>query len=115
MGDLSANFSRWEFRCGDGCGRSEPHPTLIAALQRLRDAVGKPLTIVSGHRCPRSNTKVGGIATSQHLTGRAADIPGGYALPVQVRDAGFAGCGMRRGRVVHVDVTPGRSFFIFDD
>ena len=115
MGDLSPHFSRWEFRCGDGCGLSQPDANLVMALERLRGIVRRPLPIVSGHRCVRWNRKVGGIPASMHLVGRAADIPGGYALPVQVRDAGFSGCGMRHGRVIHVDVQSGRSFHIFDD
>lgn len=116
MGDLSEHFSSWEFRCGDGCGKAVADERLVAALERLRKAAGgKPLAIVSGARCERHNRKVGGIRSSQHLTGRAADIPGGYATAAQVRDAGFAGCGMRGGRVIHVDVTPGRGFFMFDD
>lgn len=115
MGDLRKNFSAYEFRCGDGCGLTNPTPELLDALQRLRDAVGKPLTIVSGSRCVRHNRAVGGATNSQHPRGRAADIPGGYATPVQVRDAGFHGCGMRGGRVIHVDVTPGRSFWMFQD
>lgn len=115
MGDLSAHFDRREFRCGDGCGLADPEPALVQALERLRAAVGRPLVVVSGHRCARWNRKVGGIKTSQHLIGRAADIPGDYATAAQVRNAGFAGCGMRGGRVVHVDVQQGRSFHIFDD
>lgn len=46
-------------------------------LQPLRDAYGKPITINCGYRCPRTNQAVKGAATSQHLTGQAADITGG--------------------------------------
>jgi hypothetical protein len=44
------------------------------SLQFLRDAFGKPMSITSGHRCIEHNKRVGGSATSGHLTARAADI-----------------------------------------
>ena len=74
MGDLSRNFSRKEFTCPCGCGSSDVEPLLVATLQRLRDAAGKPITINSGVRCKKHNAQVGGVADSQHLRGRAADI-----------------------------------------
>lgn len=115
MGDLSANFSRWEFRCPH-CGYLVgPSPLLIECLERLRAEVGRPLAIVSGARCIAYNQRVGGIKTSQHVQGRAADIAGNYASVDQVRRAGFHGAGLRGGRVIHVDVTPGRRFFTFQD
>lgn len=43
-------------------------------LQPIRDKWGKPIYINSGFRCPALNKAVGGAATSQHLTGDAADI-----------------------------------------
>jgi hypothetical protein len=42
-------------------------------LQPLRDAWGKPITINSGYRCPELNKAVGGVPTSQHTKGQAAD------------------------------------------
>lgn len=43
-------------------------------LDPLRETWGKPITVTSGYRCPKLNKAVGGVATSQHLTGEAADI-----------------------------------------
>ena len=43
-------------------------------LQPLRDAVGVPVKISSGYRCPALNKAVKGSATSQHMKGEAADI-----------------------------------------
>lgn len=43
-------------------------------LQPLRDEYGKPMFINSGYRCPELNEKVGGVATSQHVKGQAADV-----------------------------------------
>lgn len=43
-------------------------------LQPLRDSWGGPLFINSGYRCPELNKAVGGVPTSQHVTGSAADV-----------------------------------------
>ena len=43
-------------------------------LQPLRDAVEKPIIINSGYRCLKLNAAVGGVPTSQHVQGQAADI-----------------------------------------
>lgn len=43
-------------------------------LQPIRDAYGKPIYVSSGYRCPKLNKAVGGVPTSQHVRGEAADI-----------------------------------------
>ena len=43
-------------------------------LQPLRDAWGGPLFINSGYRCSELNKAVGGVPTSQHVLGQAADV-----------------------------------------
>ena len=45
-----------------------------AVLDPLREKYGYPIHVISGYRCPRLNKAVGGSATSQHMTGEAADI-----------------------------------------
>ena len=47
---------------------------LMENLDIIREAYGKPLFISSGYRCPELNNKVGGVKTSQHMNGQAADI-----------------------------------------
>lgn len=77
MGDLSKNFDRREFACkGENCcGHSAPvDPDLIAALQLLRDRIGRPLSVTSGFRCNRHNAVVGGADNSLHTLGMAADV-----------------------------------------
>lgn len=43
-------------------------------LDPLREAYGKPIYVNSGYRCPELNKAVGGVSTSEHQSGRAADI-----------------------------------------
>ena len=52
-------------------------------LDPLREAYGKPIHINSGFRCSALNKKIGGVSTSDHLKGMAADITGGS--PVENR------------------------------
>lgn len=46
-------------------------------LDPLREAWGRPITINSGYRSPSLNQAVGGVATSMHQSGQAADITAG--------------------------------------
>lgn len=43
-------------------------------LQPLRDAWEAPLFINSGYRCKELNELIGGVETSQHRKGQAADV-----------------------------------------
>ena len=43
-------------------------------LDPLRAAYGRPIHVNSGYRSPALNHAVGGVSTSQHLLGEAADI-----------------------------------------
>ena len=43
-------------------------------LEVLRERAGTPIIINSGYRSPQLNKKIGGVPTSNHLTGCAADI-----------------------------------------
>ncbi len=54
-------------------------------LQPLRDNIGKSLTINSGYRSRLLNSAVGGVVSSQHLKGEAADV--GYCEPKKLLGA----------------------------
>jgi hypothetical protein len=43
-------------------------------LEVLRMLAGTPIRINSGYRSPQLNKRIGGVPTSNHLTGCAADI-----------------------------------------
>ena len=87
MGTISENFSYREFEHSDTAERKgiTNMITTVAVrdsikalvddvLQPLRTAWGKPLSINSGYRCPELNREVGGVPTSQHVKGEAADV-----------------------------------------
>ena len=86
MGTISRNFSYKEFEKSDTAVRLHLNNAItdwevrdnIKALvenilQPLRDAWGGPVFINSGYRSPEVNKAVGGVETSQHCKGMAAD------------------------------------------
>ena len=83
--DDSEFFDREEFRCQ--CGGKycdgfpvEPEEELVRVCNEIRRRLGVPVEIVtaggSGVRCPQHNSspQVGGVANSNHLYGKAADL-----------------------------------------
>ena len=114
LGDITANFSRYEFACrGVGCcGGSAPINTdLVKALQSLRDIIGVPLTVSSGYRCITHNRKEGGSSKSQHIYGNAVDlyIPYGFTaekvkdLAVKINVFKMGGIGLYSSWI-HLDI-----------
>ena len=115
---LSANFKRSEFACkGVGCcgGAAPVDLRLVALLQKIRDAVEKPITVTNGFRCitHNANPKVGGVPDSYHTTGTAADIfcPGMHVSQIyfvvvaSIRDMGYGWCKVYPEKgIVHVDI-----------
>lgn len=86
MGTISKNFSYKEFEKSDVASKLHIDNTIkdfevrdnVKALvdnllQPLRDAWGGPIPINSGYRCSELNKAVGGVDTSQHTKGMAAD------------------------------------------
>lgn len=82
------------------------------ALQALRDALGKPVIVLSGYRCPEHNKAVGGSRYSQHMLGNAADIRVNGMTPAQLEEAAQKIPAFRDGGIgrndyagfLHVDV-----------
>jgi uncharacterized protein YcbK (DUF882 family) len=69
----SAHFPNAELAC-KCCKVNLCTDVLVNALEAIREAVGKPVNITSGYRCPEHNAKVGGEPNSFHVRGMAADI-----------------------------------------
>lgn len=104
---VSDHFNEWEFRSHDGMLPTVVNGELIVRLETLRALKGgRPLPIVSGYRSHQHNRAVGGVRSSRHLLGEAADIPEEYATTEEAEEAGFRGIGSVRGWAVHVDVRP---------
>lgn len=73
---ISPHFTLPEFACPH-CHWPRANRTLVRGLEKYRAAhfsVGG-LGIVSGYRCVPHNTAIGGARGSQHLHGRAANVP----------------------------------------
>lgn len=84
---ISKNFKYSEFTKSDTAKRLDINNAITTwevrdnikalvedVLQPLRDAWGGPLFIKSGYRCEELNKAVGGVPTSQHVKGQAADV-----------------------------------------
>ena len=118
MGDLSKNFSRYEFECSCGCGVGSISPILVEKLQNIRDITNKSMTITSGLRCEAFNTKIKGSPSSSHVPndegiGLAVDISCTTSesrfeiVDVAIkffRRIGIAG--EHTGNFIHLDIDP---------
>ena len=63
-------------------GELMPNIQLTAIkLELVRKALGKPIIITSGYRCPLLNARVGGVSTSAHTKGLAVDFHCAYGTP----------------------------------
>ncbi len=86
MDRITKNFSLSEFTSSQTAARenieNSPPQSAISnlehlvknLLQPLRDLYKATMRVNSGYRSPKLNSAVGGVATSQHLKGEAADI-----------------------------------------
>jgi len=57
---------------------------IVYCLQPIRDKIGKPMIITSGYRCTKVNKLAGGVSTSQHCVGQAADFKIKGMNPAQI-------------------------------
>jgi uncharacterized protein YcbK (DUF882 family) len=102
------NLSEFAHPC---CKRVMLHPLLLKKLVEFREIIKKPIYITSGYRCLEYNQKVGGIKSSYHLLGLAADIQveGVSALDLleYAEMINFAGIGLyEKNNFLHLDVRP---------
>jgi len=72
-------FKLSEFKC-KCCGKLPLYAenNVIKLVDNLLDptrrVLGYPIYVNSGYRCTKHNSRVGGVKTSQHLIGEAADL-----------------------------------------
>lgn len=108
------SFSPAELACR-GTGQLMIDEPSLDRLQALRDALGKPLIVLSAYRSPEHNKAVGGAKHSQHLLAKAYDIsmdnhdPEAFAAAARV--AGFTGFGFYpKQNFMHIDTGPAREW-----
>ena len=75
---LTKNFTQREFRSKDGAKMPldvlDNIKELACNLQVLRDLLGESIKINSGYRSEAHNKAIGGVKSSKHTKGLAADI-----------------------------------------
>ena len=81
---LTPHFRVREFASRDGSDKVLVDDDLVALLEQIREAAGGAVAINSAYRSPAHNAAVGGVRSSQHLYGRAADIVVEGASPLLV-------------------------------
>lgn len=81
---FSPHFRLREFASKDGSDKVLVDDDLVSLLEQIREAAGGAVTINSAYRSPAHNAAVGGVSSSQHLYGRAADIVVSGASPLLV-------------------------------
>ena len=116
LGNLSTHFWKSEFKCPClKCRRKKVRVSslLLFKLEMLRmDLGGRPVTILSGNRCPEENKKVSGHPSSAHIprpVGEGADIKIKGIKPLNIGLAAEKIDGLRIGIArwgVHLDVRP---------
>jgi hypothetical protein len=84
-------------------------------LDKIREAIGKPVHVTSGFRCYRLNEAIGGAANSQHIKGEAADITVS-GMTVEnlfqfIKNSGFEFCQLIQefDQWVHVSYSEGKN------
>lgn len=91
----------------------------LNVLDPLRELVG-PIKVNSAYRAPKVNAAVGGVRTSQHVAGQAADITVTGLTPYQLIDCikwlrlPVDQCINEFGRWVHVSYGPRHRRQYFD-
>ena len=118
---LSTNFKSTEFDCNGKscCSKTLIDEKLVEYLQAIRDHFGKPVKISSSYRCEIHNPEVGGVKSSLHLKGMAADITIEGVSPAEVakyaESIGIKGIGLydtsKDGHFVHIDTRDKKGFW----
>lgn len=96
---LSAHFTLAELTASNKAAQlgldNTPPPELVPRLvltaemlERIRNTLCVPITVTSGYRGQALNRAVGGVTSSDHTQGHAADIVApGYGTPYEVAKA----------------------------
>ncbi len=74
MAKDTEHFKVSEFACKCGCGKNDADQRLVDMCETIRRELGVPVRVNSGCRCEKHNRAVGGVKSSKHLKGLAADL-----------------------------------------
>ena len=119
LGDLSTHFWKKEFKCP--CPKCRKKKVRVSSLLLFKleemiiiidEGLGfhRPVTVLSGNRCPEENKKVGGFPNSKHIPnpdGEAADIKVIGIKPIDLGLIAEKVGGLRIGIAdwgIHVDI-----------
>ena len=107
-------FKIKEFDSPDKPGSgSNMNKEILHMLDAARKIYGKPMRITSGFRTKTHNKKVGGVKSSSHLKGLAADIACSESIDrfdmiKALLEVGFKRLGVA-GTFIHVDIDKDKS------
>lgn len=105
------HFKAFEFDSPDAPGSGLlMNQEFVERLDKMRDSMGMPLTVVSGFRTAAHNVSVGGEPNSAHLRGYAADFAAigsssRSAIIIAAVKAGFTRIGIGSS-FLHIDADP---------
>lgn len=113
---ITEHFKVREFACKDGTDPVFVSDTLVGILEAIRLHFDAPVYINSAYRTPQHNAKEGGVKTSQHTYGLAADIRVDGHTPAEVYAVADSMLGEHGGvgiydTFVHVDARSKKSRF----
>lgn len=107
---IAKHFNLSEFTC-PCCNHVMLHPKLLVKLVELRNILERAVYVTSGYRCTRYNHQIGGITSSYHCIGLAADIKVKDINLIELLEIGenidFNGIGFyEKKNFLHLDVRP---------
>jgi hypothetical protein len=99
-------------KCDGFCDHpSAISPALVAKLDKIRDLIGKPFTILSGTRCERYNRKFGGKLRSSHVPRKGTS----FAADISCPDAAFRFAFLAAALPMFNRIGLGKDFIHVDD
>lgn len=106
-------FNKEEFACKCGKCENKISYSLINKLDVARSIAGTPFAISSGFRCIDHNKAVGGVSSSAHVSGLAADIltkdsGSRFKILKALISVGFNRIGISEG-FIHADIDQSKS------
>ena len=87
MAKDTQHFKVSEFTCKCGCGKNNIDQRVLDMAETIRKTLGVPVHVNSGCRCEKHNKAVGGVKSSKHLKGLAADLSSSKGAAVMFETA----------------------------